>query len=54
VTAKLHKRESSPEEDKLASKHVAAINKEQYNKLSIKCAFVCFIIHTAKDARYKG
>jgi len=22
-----------------------AINKEQYNKLSITCAFVCFIIH---------
>ena len=25
----------------LALKHVVAINTEQYNKLSIKCAFVC-------------
>ena len=25
----------------LASKHVGAINKEQYNKMSVKCAFVC-------------
>ena len=36
----------------MASKHVAAINKEQYNKLSVKCAVVslsvCFITHTVK------
>jgi hypothetical protein len=25
----------------LASKHVGAINKEEYNKMSVKCAFVC-------------
>jgi hypothetical protein len=30
-----------PEDDTLVLKHVAAINKEQYNKLSIECAFVC-------------
>jgi len=29
-----------PEDDTLALKHVGAINKEQYNKLSIKCVFV--------------
>jgi hypothetical protein len=39
----------------LALKHVGAINKEQYNKRPIKCAFVClFVIYTLKDARYKG
>ena len=27
------------------SKYNKYINKEQYNKLSITCAFVCFIIH---------
>jgi hypothetical protein len=31
-----------------------AINKEQYNKLPIKWAFVYFIIHIVKDARYKS
>ena len=29
-----------PEDDTLVLKHIGAINKEQYNKLSIKCAFV--------------
>ena len=36
----------APEDDALALKRVGAINKEQYNKRPIKCAFVClFIIH---------
>jgi hypothetical protein len=30
-----------PEDDAKTLKHVGAINKEQYNKLSVKCAFVC-------------
>jgi hypothetical protein len=30
-----------PEDDALVLKHVGVINKEQYNKLSIKCAFAC-------------
>ena len=30
----------------LVSKRVEAINKEQHNKLSVKCACVCFSIHT--------
>jgi hypothetical protein len=30
-----------PEDDALALKLAGAINKEQYNKLSVKCAFVC-------------
>jgi len=29
-----------PEDDALVLKHVGAIHKEQYNKLSLKCAFV--------------
>jgi len=32
-----------PEDDVLALKHVGAINKEQHNKLSVKCGFVCSI-----------
>jgi hypothetical protein len=42
------------EDDALALKHVGAINKDQYNKLSIKCAFIRFLIHIVKDARYQG
>jgi hypothetical protein len=37
VPAKLHKRE----DEVLALKYIGKINKEQYNKLSVKCAFVC-------------
>jgi hypothetical protein len=29
------------EDDALALKHVGVINKQQYNKLTINCAFVC-------------
>jgi len=43
-----------PQDDVLTLKRVGAIRKEQYNKLSINCAFVCYIIHIVKDARYKG
>jgi hypothetical protein len=32
-----------PEDDALALKHVGAVNKEQYTKLSIKCVFVCLL-----------
>jgi hypothetical protein len=32
-----------PEGDVFATKHVAAINKEQYNKLWTKCAFMCSV-----------
>jgi hypothetical protein len=31
-----------------------AIDKEQYNKLSITFAFVCFIMYLVNGARYKG
>jgi len=37
-----------PGDDTLMLKHVGATNKEQYNKLSNKCAFVYFIIHIVK------
>ena len=30
------------------------INKEEDNKLSITCAFVCFIMYLVNGARYKG
>jgi hypothetical protein len=33
----------------LALKHVGAVNIEQYNKLSVKCAFVCALyVHIVK------
>jgi len=31
------------EEDALALKYAGVVNIEQYNKLSIKCAFVCLL-----------
>jgi hypothetical protein len=33
---------------------IETLNKEQYNKLSINCAFVCLIMYIVKDARNKG
>ena len=37
-----------PEDDTLTLKHVGVINTEQYNKLSVKCVFVCSLyIHVS-------
>jgi hypothetical protein len=35
-----------PEDDVLTLKHVGGINIEQCNKLSVKCAFVCYTYST--------
>jgi hypothetical protein len=42
-----------PEDDALVLKHVGAINTEQHNKLSIRCAFVClFVIYRGYQKMY--
>jgi hypothetical protein len=33
-----------PEDDTLVLKHVVGINTAQYDKLSIRCAFVCLYV----------
>jgi hypothetical protein len=37
----------------LVFKHAGAINIEQYNKLSIKCAFVCLFVRYAYSKRMR-